>query len=113
MPLPSPTLLWSCTIAGFCRTPGVPVRDTDGDRLLEREDVLEPGEIIRNRVEEPLLDRAGVAEHVAHAVGEELLDDLEASGALVAAGPAGNIRGHHPNRLRSASSTSTSFCPVK
>ena len=78
-------MLCSCTSAGFWRGPRVAVGRQHGDRLLQRQDVLHL-RVVRQRVEESLLDGAGVPEHVGHAVGEELLDDGEVTGlwAMVA-----------------------------
>ncbi len=55
-----------------------------GDRLLQRQDVFHL-RVGPQGVEEPLLNRARVPEHVGDAVGEELLDDGEVTG-LVAHG---------------------------
>ena len=64
---------------GTMRRPRVAIRHQDGDRLLQRQDVLHL-RIARQGVQEPLLHRAGVPEHEAHPVREELLDDRMSSG---------------------------------
>ena len=94
---------------------GVAVAHRDGDRLLQRRDVPHLG-VLPERVEEPLLDRAGVPEHVRDAVGEQLLDDREASclaGHRAAQVAAPTALGWKPHCLRPVSSTSTIFWPVR
>ena len=99
------------------RRAGVAVGHRDRDRLLQRRDVPHVG-VLAERVEEPLLDRAGVAEHVRDPVGEQLLDDREASrlgchcGAAQAA-PRRPRSDGTPTACRPVSSTSTIFCPVR
>ena len=93
---------------GPLRRPGVAVAHADGDGLLEGEDVLDL-RVLAQRVEESLLDGAGVAEQVADAIGDQLLDDGEAAG----------LGGHvysdaeewNPHWRKPFSSTSTIFSP--
>ena len=116
IPLPSPTPVCSCTSVGFCGRAGVAVGDPDRDRLLQRRDVAHVG-VLAERVEEPLLHRAGVAEHVRDPVGEQLLDDREPARLGSTVKPrsvrcADSAR-VEPPCLRPVSSTSTIFCPVR
>src|SRR3990172_8367842 len=59
--------------------PGVAIGDADGDGLVKGEDVLQP-RVLLEYVHERLLGGAGVAEHVADAVGDQLIDEGVAAG---------------------------------
>ncbi len=63
------------------RRTGVAVRGEHGNRFLQRQDVLHL-RVGPQRIEEPLLNSTGVAEHVRDAVSEELLDDGEMAGLV-------------------------------
>ena len=59
--------------------PRVPVGDAGRDAFVERQDVFELGVVLKG-VHERLLSRAGIAEDVAGALGEQLLEHGVASG---------------------------------
>jgi hypothetical protein len=81
MALPTPGVLCSCTRVGRLRRARVAVGHQHGHRLLQRQHVPH-FRVLAERVQEPLLDGPGVAEHVVHAVGEQLLEDREATRLL-------------------------------
>ena len=63
------------------RLPGsarVAVRYQNGDRLLQRQHVLQLG-VVGESIQKALLDRARIPEHMREPVGDELLDQCEAS----------------------------------
>src|SRR2546425_2711223 len=63
---------------GLLRRSGIAVGSQHRDRLLQRQDVLE-FRVRRQRIEEALLDRAGIAKHAAEPICKELLEDRAAS----------------------------------
>ncbi len=61
--------------------PRVAICHGNGDRFLERQDVLHL-RVVGQCVQEALLDSPRIAEHVVNAIGKQLFDQREASGLV-------------------------------